>query len=130
MKEEKNKPVPKEDVKEDQPVDTKQEETLEKETADTKNKEGAIKKEETVEKDLKVETEEKKEKFFHMEMAMVMDNPNEDDICKDSMEVIGDSLKIKELEDEIENILTTRTQVKDTQKRILVLQSILSSLQK
>ena len=60
----------------------------------------------------------------------MLDGNSVEDIRKDSMEVIGDSLKIKKLEDQIEDMLTTRTQVKDTQKRIQVLESILSSLKK
>ena len=59
-----------------------------------------------------------------------MDDDSAKNIRKDSMEVIGDSLKIKNLEDQIEEMLTTRTKVKDTQQRIAVLESILRSLQK
>ena len=114
---------------EDIPVDSK-EEAKPIQKVDTKNKEDEIKKEQMVEKDSKVETEQKSEKSFHIETAIVLDGNSFEDIRKDSMEVIGDSLKIKKLEDQIEDMLTTRTQVKDTQKKIQVLESILSSLKK
>ena len=114
---------------EDIPVDSK-EKAKPIQKVDMKNKEDESKKEEMVEKDSKVETEQKSEKSFHIEMAIVLDGNSVEDIHKDSMEVIGDSLKIKKLEDQIEDMLTTRTKVKDTQKRIQTLESILSSLKK
>ena len=79
---------------EDIQVDSK-EEAKPIQTVDTKNKEDEIKKEQIVEKDSKVETEQKSEKSFHIEMAIVLDGNSVEDICKDSMEVIGDSLKFK-----------------------------------
>ena len=97
---------------------------------DTQNRDSKTEKQETVSEKPKARSTGTEKKTFHMETAMVMDSDPVENIRKDSMEVIGDSLRIKNLEDQIEGMLTTRTQVKDTQKRIQVLESILKSLKK
>ena len=127
------KPVSNEEQIDKTKYDEKEEEKLEITKIDMKTEESKTEQQEKEkEENLPdiLEVKSKDEGTFHMETAMVMDNDNAEDIHKESMEVIGDSLKIKDLEDKIENMLINRTQVKDTQKRIQVLQNILNCLQK
>ena len=97
---------------------------------DMQNEDKTTKQDESVKRKPKAAVAKTPGKSYHIETAFVMDTDSAENIRKDSMEVLGDSLKIKTLEDQIEDMLTTRTQVKDTQQRIAVLESILRSLQK
>ena len=82
----------------------------------TKNKDTEETKKEEVKEDETPNTEDSTNKTYHMEKAIIMGDGTVDDIRKDTMEVLGDSLKIKNLEDKIENMLVTRTKVKDTKQ--------------
>ena len=105
IKEDQPKPVEKEEVKETKDKklteDKQKEEKPVNEPPDTQNEESDSKKDDNLEPDSKSEVEEVKKKMFHIETAMMMDSASVEDIRKDSMEVIGDSLKVKQLEDDI-----------------------------
>ena len=64
---------------------------------DMQNEDNTRKQDESVKRKPKVVIAKTAEVSYHMETAFVMDNDSAENIRKDSMEVLGDSLKIKKI---------------------------------